>query len=115
MSGLYASRRLSSEGLRAPTGTVTFLFNDIEGSTRLRLPRRRSGSSEMTDGTVRQRRTRLEISRSVDGSDTPDRRIPSTVPAALMGNESSTITERRYIHLFDRQRTDDAVRAAMAL
>jgi hypothetical protein len=24
------------------------------------------------------------------------------------------VTERRYIHLFDRQRTDDAVRQAMA-
>jgi hypothetical protein len=31
-----------------------------------------------------------------------------------MGHESSTITERRYIHLFDRQRTDDVVRQAMA-
>ena len=43
-----------------------------------------------------------------------DRGISSTVLAALMGHESSTITERRYIHLFDRQRTDDAVRQAMA-
>ena len=42
------------------------------------------------------------------------RGINSTVLAALMGHESSTITERRYIHLFDRQRTDEAVRAAMA-
>jgi len=31
-----------------------------------------------------------------------------------MGHESSAITERRYIHLFDKQRTDDAVREAMA-
>ena len=43
-----------------------------------------------------------------------DRGINSTVLAALMGHESSTITERRYIHLFDRQRTDEAVRSAMA-
>jgi integrase len=43
-----------------------------------------------------------------------DRGISSTVLAALMGHESSTITERRYIHLFDRQRTDEAVRGAMA-
>jgi len=43
-----------------------------------------------------------------------DRGISSTVLAALMGHESSTITERRYIHLFDRQRTDEAVREAMA-
>jgi integrase len=42
------------------------------------------------------------------------RGISSTVLAALMGHESSAITERRYIHLFDRQRTDDAVREAMA-
>jgi integrase len=42
------------------------------------------------------------------------RGINSTVLAALMGHESSTITERRYIHLFDRQRTDEAVRQAMA-
>ena len=40
--------------------------------------------------------------------------ISSTVLAALMGHESSTITEKRYIHLFDRQRTDEAVRRAMA-
>jgi hypothetical protein len=32
-----------------------------------------------------------------------------------MGHESSTITERRYVHLFDRQRTDEAVRQAMSL
>jgi integrase len=42
------------------------------------------------------------------------RGISSTVLAKLMGHESSAITERRYIHLFDRQRTDDAVREAMA-
>jgi hypothetical protein len=34
--------------------------------------------------------------------------------AVLVGHESSTITERRYVHLFDRQRTDEAVRQAMA-
>ena len=43
------------------------------------------------------------------------RGISSTVLAALMGHESSTITERRYVHLFDRQRTDEQVRRAMAL
>jgi integrase len=42
------------------------------------------------------------------------RGISSTVLAALMGHESSAITERRYIHLFDQLRTDDAVRQAMA-
>ena len=31
-----------------------------------------------------------------------------------MGHESSAITEKRYLHLFDQQRTDDAVRLAMA-
>jgi integrase len=43
------------------------------------------------------------------------RGINSTVLAALMGHESSTITEKRYVHLFDRQRTDELVREAMAL
>ena len=43
-----------------------------------------------------------------------DRGISSTVLAKIMGHESSAITEKRYIHLFDRQRTDDAVREAMA-
>jgi integrase len=43
------------------------------------------------------------------------RGISSTVLAALMGHESSTITERRYIHLFDQQGTDDEVRVAMAV
>jgi integrase len=42
------------------------------------------------------------------------RGINSTVLAALMGHESRTITERRYVHLFDRQRTDELVRRAMA-
>jgi integrase len=42
------------------------------------------------------------------------RGITSTVLAALMGHESSTITERRYIHLFDRERTDEQVRQAMS-
>ena len=44
-----------------------------------------------------------------------DRGISSTVLAALMGHESSTITERRYIHLLDRRRTDEQVRHAMSL
>jgi integrase len=35
------------------------------------------------------------------------------VLAKIMGHESSAITERRYIHLFDRQRTDEQVREAM--
>jgi integrase len=43
-----------------------------------------------------------------------DRGISSTVLARLMGHESSAITERRYIHIFDQQRTDDTVRQAMA-
>jgi integrase len=43
-----------------------------------------------------------------------DRGISSTLLAALMGHESSTITEQRYVHLFDRQRTDEAVRQPMA-
>ena len=43
-----------------------------------------------------------------------DRGTSSTMLAALMGHESSTITERRYVHLFDRHRTDEAVRQAMA-
>ena len=34
--------------------------------------------------------------------------------ARLMGHDSSASTERRYIHLFDKQRTDEAVRQAMA-
>jgi integrase len=42
------------------------------------------------------------------------RGINSTVLATLMGHESSTITEKRYVHLFDQQRTDQAVRSAMA-
>jgi integrase len=43
-----------------------------------------------------------------------NRGISPTVLAKLMGHESSAITERRYIHLFDQQRTDEAVRQAMA-
>ena len=42
------------------------------------------------------------------------RGISSTILCKLMGHESSAITERRYIHLFDRQRSDEAVRNAMA-
>ena len=43
------------------------------------------------------------------------RGISSTVLAALMGHVSSSISERRYIQLFDRQRTDEAVRHAMSV
>jgi integrase len=43
------------------------------------------------------------------------RGISSTVLAAVMGHESSTITEKRYIHLFDQQRTDEQVRQAMSI
>jgi integrase len=41
------------------------------------------------------------------------RGISSTVLAKLMGHESSAITEKVYVHLFDQVRTDDAVREAM--
>jgi integrase len=43
-----------------------------------------------------------------------NRGTSSTVLAALMGHESSAITEQTYIHLFNQLRTDDAVREAMA-
>src|SRR5437870_1461729 len=33
-------------------------------------------------------------------------------PRRAQGHESSTITERCYVHLFDRQRTDEVVRGA---
>ncbi len=42
------------------------------------------------------------------------RGITSTVLSSVMGHESSAITERIYIHLFDKQRTDEAVRQAMS-
>jgi hypothetical protein len=37
----------------------------------------------------------------------------STVLAHVMGHRDATTTERKYIHLFNRQRTDDQVREAM--
>jgi integrase len=42
-----------------------------------------------------------------------ERGITATVLADLMGHENSTTTERTYIHLFNRVRTDAQVRAAM--
>jgi integrase len=42
------------------------------------------------------------------------RGISSTVLAKLMGHESSAITEKVYVHLFDRIRTDEVVREAMS-
>jgi integrase len=42
------------------------------------------------------------------------RGISSTVLAKVMGHESSAITERIYVHLFDAVRTDEDVREAMA-
>jgi integrase len=42
-----------------------------------------------------------------------ERGISSTVLAHIMGHTNSSITENIYIHLFNRQRTDDQVRAAM--
>lgn len=43
------------------------------------------------------------------------RGISSTVLARLMGHESSAITEKVYVHLFDQVRTDEAVREAMSM
>jgi integrase len=42
------------------------------------------------------------------------RGISPTVLAKLMGHESSAITEKRYVHLFDQKRTDNDVRKAMS-
>jgi integrase len=42
------------------------------------------------------------------------RGLPSTVLCRIMGHTNPGITERVYVHLFDKIRTDDAVRAAMA-
>ena len=62
-----------------------------------------AGIESVTFHSIRHAFARRMISRGIN----------STVLAALMGHESSTITERRYIHLFDRQRTDEQVRQAM--
>jgi integrase len=42
-----------------------------------------------------------------------ERGITSTVLASQMGHADSGVTERKYIHLFNRVRTDEAVRAAV--
>jgi integrase len=42
-----------------------------------------------------------------------ERGLSSTVLARVMGHRDATTTERKYIHLFNRQRTDDQVRDAM--
>ena len=40
--------------------------------------------------------------------------VSSTAIAELVGHESSATTEKIYMHIFDQQRTDDAVREALA-
>lgn len=40
--------------------------------------------------------------------------VSSTELAKVLGHESSGITEKTYINLFDKQRTDDRLRAAAA-
>jgi hypothetical protein len=42
-----------------------------------------------------------------------ERGITSTVLASQMGHADSGVTERKYVHLFNRVRTDEAVRAAV--
>ena len=42
-----------------------------------------------------------------------ERGITSTVLASQMGHADSGVTERKYVHLFNRMRTDEAVREAM--
>jgi integrase len=42
-----------------------------------------------------------------------ERGISSTVLAEQMGHTSSTVTEQRYVHLFNRARTDEGVRTAL--
>jgi integrase len=42
-----------------------------------------------------------------------ERGLSSTVLANVMGHRDATTTERTYVHLFNRQRTDDQVREAM--
>ena len=42
-----------------------------------------------------------------------ERGITSTVLASQMGHADSGVTERKYVHLFNRVRTDEAVRDAM--
>jgi hypothetical protein len=42
-----------------------------------------------------------------------ERGLSSTVLAHVMDQRDATTTERKYVHLFNRQRTDDQVRGAM--
>ena len=42
-----------------------------------------------------------------------ERGLSSTVLVRVMGHRDATTTERKYVHLFNRQRTDDQVRVAM--
>jgi integrase len=43
-----------------------------------------------------------------------ERGLGSTVLAHVMGHRDATTTERKYVHLFKRQRTNEQVRQAMA-
>jgi integrase len=44
-----------------------------------------------------------------------ERGLTSTVLAHAMGHRDATTRERKYIHLLNRQRTDEAVRRAMSV
>jgi integrase len=51
--------------------------------------------------------------RHVYASMTIERGITSMELADLMGHSNSGVTKRRYVHLFNRQRTEDKLRAAL--
>src|SRR6266545_4334285 len=72
-------------------------------------------TSRRPAGDPRRRRTcqKIELAARLRLAD--DRpRDSSTVLAKIMGHESSAITAKRHVHLFDQQRTDESVRQAMS-
>lgn len=92
----------------------------------LRAPSRREGAHRSSRGTtircspqgaVRRAGLPPELTfhslRHAFASIMVERGVSSTVLANLMGHTTSATTERLYVHLFNRQRTDDHVREAM--
>ncbi len=103
---------LAGHKLRSGAGDDDFVFASHSGRPLTHRNVQRRGFERAADVAGLEGVTFHDL-RHAFASIMVERGVSSAVLASLMGHTSPTTTEKVYIHLFNRQRTDDQVRAAM--
>jgi integrase len=105
-------RFLAEHKLRLGAGDDDFVFAALSGGPLTHRNAQRRGFERAAEAAGLEGVTFHDL-RHAFASLMIERGVSSTVLANLMGHTSPTTTERVYVHLFNRMRTDEQVREAM--